>query len=568
MPFSPSDLKDLLLKGGDDHPSGRNRLFTWDILASGESVSDQTVLVSLHESLHSTLTDTTAYGSLLHVYADLALRLPEEEHYQRTFLTLLDRCRTVHESNATYLSMMILSQGSPDPGLLENYPRYLRYYRIGESLARGFSGGYLRHNAAAAALRLCMQGTAVETLLDRGLQEFRPSDLRFRYYPDQRLKVLLDNVSEAFWQDAYMKAKLAKPDFSAWDVFDASEADDRLYEAAVAEEFDEASRYLLESFHDALAGLLNDAGSASLAWDGQRESTARLLEKEKELVPSGSSGISLRPAMEHETADTFAAVQFGMERLIVNAVQPIGLVKQLSEVPVKELRGLVSSASPDDHFFLTVRPARRMVEQVALSQEDRQNFDRFESSPVVALRVSYQRGSDLRRVVEYFIIESPEELTAFGTVAKEIAPVLGCFYLSSLADAEWLQRWFDPLATVADLTYLMDIPPFENFPVWFDDANLRVRYAVAHMTIDRSRHDVLVFRSEAGRKKLLLLPGSSVLWRAMAHFLREQFAHPEIFIEDAAFLHEHAWELQVVLGHLFREESFFDFGDFGRQEGE
>ncbi|RJO66523.1 MAG: hypothetical protein C4523_12260 [Myxococcales bacterium] len=566
MPFSPSDLDDLLLKGRDDQPSGRNRLFTWDLLTLGESVSDQAALVSLHESLHSTLTDTTAYGSLLHVYADLAGRLPEEKIFLRTFRALLDRCRITHESYATYLSMMIMGQGKPDTGLLENYPDYLRYYRIGEVLGNGFSGSYLRHSAAAAALRLCMQGTAAETALVRGLRDFRLSDIRHRDYPDQRLKALSKEVSAKFWQEAYERAKRVRPDFPAWAVFDASESDDGLYEDAVAEEFDEASRYLLESFHDALAGLLNDVGLASLSWDGQREFTARLLDKAKELTPPGSSGFFLRPAAKDETADSLVAIQFGMERLIVNPEPPDGLVRRLAEVPVEELRSLISSAAPDEHFFLSVRPARRMVEQVALNPENRQLFDSYGSTPVAALRICYHRETDVRRVVEYYLIESPEELLAFAATAKKIAPILGCFYLSSLVDAEWVRRWFDPLATAADLAYLMDIPPFANFPVWFDDANLRVKYAVVHLTVDQSRHDVLVFRSEAGRKKVLLLPGSSVMWRAVAYFLREQFPHPEIFIEDATFLQDHAWELQVVLGHLFREESFFDFGGLTIQE--
>lgn len=95
-----------------DHLAGL--LFTGEGLSSGSYTPagyqlrlaglDQTTdrVVHAHETHHAALNDSTAWGTALHVYA----RLPAA--FRDTFGKLLDRCRTTHESYATFGSVNML----------------------------------------------------------------------------------------------------------------------------------------------------------------------------------------------------------------------------------------------------------------------------------------------------------------------------------------------------------------------------------------------------------------------------------------------------------------------------
>ena len=88
-----------------DRPAGSAGHYTPHAFGLRLSGSEQRVdhVVYLHEVHHAALNDMTAWGSLLHLYA----RLPE--HRGEDFGRILDACRTLHESYATYGSVGIAS---------------------------------------------------------------------------------------------------------------------------------------------------------------------------------------------------------------------------------------------------------------------------------------------------------------------------------------------------------------------------------------------------------------------------------------------------------------------------
>ena len=116
-------------------------------------------LVHYHEAQHVTLTASTAWGAALLVTAQMP-------GWQPLFSQLLDRCRTTHESFATYLSCSVVAIGSgwPDTALAA-YPDYAVFVARLRRLLAPVSGEQRRALAVTAIARACMQTPILDQMI-------------------------------------------------------------------------------------------------------------------------------------------------------------------------------------------------------------------------------------------------------------------------------------------------------------------------------------------------------------------------------------------------------------------
>jgi hypothetical protein len=116
------------------------------VVDAGGGDRDTAAFVSEHERLHVNLNSSTSYGILLRACAI---------HAPRHLGSAVELCRTTHETYATYLGIWVVLE--EPQRVLAAFPDYLRYFALGERLAREFrAGGIAARNAVSAAARAAM----------------------------------------------------------------------------------------------------------------------------------------------------------------------------------------------------------------------------------------------------------------------------------------------------------------------------------------------------------------------------------------------------------------------------
>jgi hypothetical protein len=109
------------------------------------------------------------------------------------------------------------------------------------------------------------------------------------------------------------------------------------------------------------------------------------------------------------------------------------------------------------------------------------------------------------------------------------------------------------------VSVLFDLSPFTHFQAWGRQKKFQVSFETITADGGNARQSVFACRPETGRSPTFLAPCSPVLTQALTYYLTEVAAGKEIFEKRLPFEEADAWSLQVTLGHLFREETFFDF---------
>jgi hypothetical protein len=167
---------------------GRYRPGHFDLRLRGEdSMADR--LVHHHEAQHVVLTSTTAWGAALVIAAAMPGWADLSGH-------LLEHCRTVQETYATYLSRSVAELAGADGGVvLDAYPDYRALVSRLDDFLAAVPGAHRRSLAATAVARACMQTPVLEAMVGAWPQPIRMSALRRLDMPDDRLDALLRSRS-------------------------------------------------------------------------------------------------------------------------------------------------------------------------------------------------------------------------------------------------------------------------------------------------------------------------------------------------------------------------------------
>jgi|UPI00046FBB65 hypothetical protein len=551
-----SSHADRLLRFGDSETWGAYEQGQWRLFVPPGADEDLGSLATLHESLHSELDRSTAYGMILHAYALVARNRPGDESRLRMLDRLIGRCRTTHEAFATTLSVFILGQGRDRHDLLNGYPNYARYYRIGRELASPFRSPYLRYHATVAALRFCMQSDLLGFLRDRGPVVFDLGEYRAIEYPDVRLQYVRQQVARGVWAQALETVRDRMPAFG--DARAALVDGDDVPEAVAAfeEEYDALSRLLMVTFYDHLRATLASHGLSALSFDGHREFGKGFLENISREVPAGQVVGPLRWAEADAPEDALVVRDLESEQLLVTRSARPARLMLLADIPFSSWPDLTCGSGGDIHRFIVSRSPMDLLRQHVFPETNRQLLQRFSNSD--GLFVRRRVTDDAGLVVEYYQIADATEFVRFVNASS--APVFSNVSLAVASDTSWAAQWFDILKTTI-CTFLCDVSPFGQIERWTAQDAFSIHHSAITFTADGdARYTVVAFRPDVGTFPICLAPCSPMVAKAITHYFRHLAGNRHRLQEDASFLHDRADAVQIVLSHLFREEHVFDFG--------
>lgn len=544
------DLDDLsrLLFEGDAR--GENSLDGWELRVAPGTDPRVARMVSLHETFHGQLNDSSAMGTLLHGLAWVVRNRPDAPHLEALLRGLVGRCRNVHETYATWLSLLVVGQGQPATELLAGNALYSSWFRRGEQLAGELRGGYLRYHAVSAGLRACMQGEEIRTVLDRGLDQVRLADLPAARAPDALFRHLLHHRPWGLWSEALRHARAARPELPGWDLIAASQEQPDLYYEAMAAELDETSSWLMTCFHDAAASVLPPTAGVT-DFNGHLPYVEPLIHAAQALLPPGPVRVPLRAAAPGETPEAEIIAAFKGERLVLRE-PPLtaGIVAPIDQV---EPEHLVAGTGPHAHLFLWAAANRRWRKQHRWPLGGPADDD----EPLTALRKVVAAGE--QRELQVFPCPGSAELARAHQALGGSMPVVACVSMAVYGNESWSRQWLPALREATLLAVLVDLDPFHHLELRSRGDGPAFSHAQLDLPEDQVPNRVFVLKPN-GLAHLFLIPCMPLLASSLLHFIRHVVPQPGRFRADSSFLEaaDHI-ALGVLLGHLLGEERIFNF---------
>jgi hypothetical protein len=493
-------------------------------------------VVYLHEVHHSALNDATAWGTLLHLYG----RLPTS--YGSVFDQLLDSCRTLHESFATFLSVEIAGEhhsGSLD--VLDGYPDYRRLYHQVDAFVGGTAGTHRRQMVVNAAARLCMQTGALATFCRDGLSVFDLSRVRQVDQPDWRWQ-WLRGVGEALLPpavqlaDARVLQAYGPPALPAGDLADATDA-----------AFDDAWELWERTVYDSMRAALSRLGARTLAFNGHQEDTVAAIA----LVRQTYADIQLRPepADDERPSDTVA---------MASIVEMVRLTLAPQDRWAADLAPLPPASLVDHHhvidgervMIVDVRPAGRL-RHLFRWPGDVPPGSFTTAGPVAAVRIIGDDGHD-GSVILHAPLSTVDDLLALRAAWQGQGRFIGVISTSSLVDTAWQEAWMPALRQAGPVVILVDVE-LDRFLPRLARSSSAVRLATIQVN-DRARpYAALLLTPDDGRTLVLAVfdPLTIELLRRLAHDL----------LGDVVDTSPHFFEpvratVTAALTHILATESF------------
>lgn len=533
-------LARLLLTGGPAWGAYVPQRFE---LHSGAAGTDARV-VHLHEAHHAALNDSTAWGTALHLLA----RMPEPFH--DAFALMLDACRRVHESFATFASVSLLTSHGDNPAdLLTPYPLYVPLY---ESVLRGVSavdGPNRRYLLATCAARASMQSPVLDLFTGGHANDITPSALRGIDTPDGRWAWLVSRPP-GWWLDVARQADDAvrRRHGEAALMADAPDEDPT---AAVAEEHDPAWASWELAAYDVMGMALESVSATVLDFNGHQEPTAAAVDFARSIDPA--IGLQAAPALNAARDDrALASAVVEQARHVFGGPEPWRA--RLIDVPPAELvQGVEETSHVADLPFLVVS-ARLPTRLTALYRWDAADVATLAAirEPLAAVRVIEPDGSD--DLIAHARIQDVDTLRTIRERWGDRGQFLSCISASCLIDRDWQHDWLPSLLAAGRLAILIDIE-LDRFVHRWAGAGTTVRAAIIDIT-----------DTEGSRRGLgICAEDPNVLWVALGDELgmdllvRQLRDTPRLEFEStAAHLHEWGDALTPLVTHLLATEPFFD----------
>lgn len=174
----------LLLQGAADASVGRYTPTMYELVLRGNDLAQHHVM-HLHEIHHKVLNDDTAWGALIHVVARHPVWAPV------LLGGLVDACRLVHESFASFMSLLVARSRHRDADeVLEAYPVYQPLARRMARLLEAVPGHQRQYLAAVGIARWCMSAPVFDLALASCPQPVTLSAVPSSWRPDHRFRAL------------------------------------------------------------------------------------------------------------------------------------------------------------------------------------------------------------------------------------------------------------------------------------------------------------------------------------------------------------------------------------------
>jgi hypothetical protein len=506
-------------------------------LAGRDQLTDH--VVYLHEVHHRGLNDSTAWGVVLHLFADL----PEPRH--RCFLPLLDACRLPHEAFATFASVNVAAARHPDAAaVLETYPQYAPLYRALSELASAGGGPHREYLLATALARVAMQTPVLDALLESSDFSIVPSDLRAVDTPNGRWRWLLQHSGDLVIRAA------ADADAALGDPV-LLEHDDGRHEDISDPANDSQWERWEQTAYATLAGGLRVAGATPLEYNGHMTRAPEAVARALELAPS----LRMRAAAITDPApDDRSLAGATIERVRLTLAEPPYPARLLSVDPsqvVDEVDDRCRIAGQPG-FVLSARFPSRLRDGYRWGSEDRRRLEEMQEPMVAARVIEAEEGE--RSEVAHLVIPDPAALSEITAQWDGRGPVASVLSAGVLLDRSWQERWIAPLREFGPLVVLVDIA-LDRFVNGWVSAELAVRGGLIQVT-DTSGGFWALGLCVEGREELWLALADEITLRLLLEQLRRT---PGIQLTDAGDrLDPYTDILPVVITHLLATESFLD----------
>ncbi|WP_460933694.1 hypothetical protein [Phycicoccus ginsengisoli] len=382
-------------------------------------------MAHLHEIHHKVLNDDTSWGTLVHVVA----RHPE---WAATLLRpLVDACRLVHESFASFMSVSLARTRHPDVDqVLDRYPAYQPLARrLGRMLAR-VPEGHRVDLAATAVARWAMSAPVMDLALSAFPETLSLADLPATWRPDHRLRLLQRHCS-----DDIVLAAVGSAD-SAFKSEHGLGVDDLGMDATDAS-LDRAWETWEYAFITAV--LAADPVLAGIATAGPNDHLAPA-----DALITALAGAGVDVALPHAVEEAALTDAESVHRL--TAASSV----RLRHPYAGALATMVADVNPDDVLnlcaasatpYVVVHARRRtqVARQFTFGSADTRFLAEPNDDPIFAIRVLVDDdGTDL---ILHAVIPDPSEYSSVMQAWDQRGIAVNCIAASCYLSTAWQQHW-------------------------------------------------------------------------------------------------------------------------------
>lgn len=440
----PDHLEDLHFGPTAAGSRGAYRPGSFDLrLGADESLVDR--LVHHHEAQHVLLTSTTAWGAALIVAASTP-------RWVGLFGELLNGCRTVHESFATYLSCSVVAFGGGNPeDVLAAYPGYGSLLQRLDSFLAAVPGVHRRGLAVTALARSCMQTSVLPAMVREWPEPVALSDLRRMDMPDERLEHLLRQPMSSGAVEA------ADGVVAAQFGTEALDADVGLGAGALDDRFDDAWAVWEDAAFGAFADQLSGAGATVVGSNDHLPAAAELVALSRAAHPETAIAVEPRPASDRRIV---AVVLRHVRLWLTTQRRPARAITVHRDVDLDEVVRVAEATTGvggRPNLVLSARLPERLLDGYDLPDRDRQAIAAVEG-PIVMIRNLADDGNDNGQDVVWLVsFAQPDDIEALAAEWAGRGALTCCVAVSCLADAAWQRRWLPVLQRIGPVVWLIDV---------------------------------------------------------------------------------------------------------------
>ncbi len=559
MLFDENDLYQIL---NQTSSFGSFNHINWTVWQKEKSSSSNLNLVTIHEHIHETFNQITSYGGLLTVYAYLS-RETDKVEYQKIQDYLVSRCRTVHEIAATCISTLIVANTPNFPKkaediLIEN-ERYYTYFLQGMSLIKGITSPYLQRVALNSIMGTCLQSHKLIEVANKSITEFNPVIIDNIEFPDKRLQVISNYLSEDFWKKIikeFLSEMSAYPNLSK--IIDSENGvyvENLLVDRTLDNIGIEFQKKLDLIFRD----ILSQHNTKTLIGDQHLEFLESLIEEANRIYPAKEAQVPITFNKDPLDQNLNLLISMEKETLALSTQKLKCRFYILDHIPKEEWKFLTSGKGDLEHVFILSRIGERLFRNYEVINQPQEVIEQLWLVPLVCVAKTVEEQGE--EIVELFWIKDPLKLIVFRKNLPDIS-IISSVSLLLLADESWDLNWQEVLNKNTYKTVLFDLKPsiqLERIAKQFDNFS----FDKVELVHKEESHCIMIFEGfkESNRlNEIYLMPCSEVQANTIVYYIntrlnlitRQKMDNPNS-------------NILFLLSHIISKEIFFDFNALNSQ---
>ncbi len=500
-------------------------------------------IVYIHEMHHGALSDSTAWGCILHIYARLGSR------FQRSFTDLMNACRLLQESYATYASVSAATATHDVDRVLAIYPTYANLFRDMDRLVACAAGPNRRFLLATALARVCMQGSVLDVFTEAGVHSFSLDDVRPIDQPDARWKRWLDESGTELPVIA-LAADERIGELWGGNVLDLDPDTETARLEAQDPKYDALWNSWEECCYDELATRLRNAGATVLTFNGHQDQLPGALAMARKEVP----GLRLAAGSRMASTDRELAWAMTEDGRLWLTPQDQPWPAQLSHDNLSLICEQAiehSQVLGEAVLFVDVRLPERLRDGYSFSSSDQSELLAMEA-PVSAVRLIRDDKSG-RGVITHRLLVDVAEVEQLAIAWSKRGPVILSVSAGCLIDKAWQDEWLSELRSLGRLVWLIDVELNRIVPSWVR-GGVPLRMCGVNVN-DKDGDRSAAVLSPDGTDEMWVIIGGEVTCRLLMQSLTGEKSLRTINTCD----HVDQGVLTLDVAHILATEPFLDF---------